>query len=182
MVYQWLQAQTILVLGNCFWSNNLVTFGKPSPKATIEISTRIKSGSNERLSKYLTVKPGCSFTRLTVVYMAGIMIGGLGLVVLETEEFRGHLTGPTFVNAMLLGFFLSDNRATMFWRARLHYWSDRLRWRWAPGRPAGTHLGDPTGAGGGGRGGGGGGDGGGTNSITVNLQPILKELCVTDLA
>ena len=128
------------------------------------------------------MNPDCSFTRLTVVYMAGIIIGGLGLVVLETEEFHLHIAGPTFVNAMLLGFFLSDNRATMFWRARLHYWSDRLRWRWAPGRPAGTHLGDPTGAGGGGRGGGGGGDGGGTNSITVNLQPILKELCVTDLA
>ena len=142
---------------------------------------------------------GCSFTRLTVVYMAGIMIGGLGLVVLETEEFRGHLTGPTFVNAMLLGFFLSDNRATMFWRARLQTWSDRLRWRWAAARQTGPHLGDPGGAGGGGAGEGDcgvsseeesrgdpgdddGGDGGGTTTITVNLQPILKELCVTDLA
>ena len=130
------------------------------------------------------------------------MIGGLGLVVLETEEFQGHLTGPTFVNAMLLGFFLSDNRATMFWRARLQTWSDRLRWSWAAGRPAGPHLGDPGGAGGGGGGaGGGGGDcgvssedesrgdvgdgdggyGGGTTTTTVNLQPIMKELCVTDL-
>ena len=132
--------------------------------------------------------------------MAGIMIGGLGLVVLETEEFRGHLTGPTFVNAMLLGFFLSDKRATMFWRARLHYWSDRLRWSWAAGRPAGPRLGDPAGAEGGGgeaggcdyrvsseeesrgdAGDGDGGYGGGTTTTTVNLQPIMKELCVTDL-
>ena len=88
--------------------------------------------------------------------MAGILIGGLGLVALDTQEFSGHITGPTSVNAMLLGFFLSDRRATMFWHTRLQHFSDRLRSSWAAWRvgPGGR-------AGGGGEPGAGGGGGGG---------------------
>ena len=131
-----------------------------------------------------TVIPDCSFTRLTVVYMAGILIASGQLVVLDTEEFRGHITISTSVNAMLLGFFLSDNRATIFWRTRLRYCSDRLRWRWAacldgPGARSG---------GGGADNGDGRGGGGGllatnnriSTTNSVNLQPMM-ELCVRDL-
>ena len=135
----------------------------------------------------MTVNPGCSFTRLTLVYMAGILIASCQLVVLDKEQFRGHITIPTSVNAMLLGFFLSDRRATKFWRTRLDSCSDRLRWCRAVW---------PDGAGGAENGGGGDGDGGGLGhggggggianknriSVTtsVNVQPMM-ELSVRDL-
>ena len=114
--------------------------------------------------------------------MAGILIACCQLVVLDTEEFRGHITIPTSVNAMLLGFFLSDSRATVFWRTRLEYCLDRLRWWWAASQ--GTPGGGADGEQGGGDGGGGeGGEGGVDGEIatnSVNLQPMM-ELSVRDL-
>ena len=135
--------------------------------------------------KYLTVNPGCSFTRLTLVYMAGILIASCQLVVLDKEQFRGHITIPTSVNAMLLGFFLSDRRATTFWRTKLVSSMERLHWCRAA-RPNGAR-GAENGVGGNGGGGGHGGGGGGittTNRISVktsvNVQPMM-ELSVRDL-
>ena len=114
--------------------------------------------------------------------MAGILIACCQLVVLDTEEFRGHLTVPTSVNAMLLGFFLSDSRATVFWRTRLQYCRDRLRWWWAArqGTPGGGDDGDHGGGDGGGGEGGEGGVDGEIATNSVNLQPMM-ELSVRDL-
>ena len=127
----------------------------------------------------MTVNPGCSFTRLTLVYMAGILIASCQLVVLDKEQFRGHITIPTSVNAMLLGFFLSDHRATTFWRTRL---VSSIVWC-----RAARLNGAENGVGGNGGGGGHGGGGGGittTNRISVktsvNVQPMM-ELSVRDL-
>ena len=116
-----------------------------------------------------------------MVYMAGILLACCQLVVLDTEEFRGHIMVPTSVNAMLLGFFLSDSRAIVFWRSRLQCWHT-LSWWWAAQHGAAAAGEGDEGAGGGSDSGVEGGIASCRKSTTnsVNLQPVM-ELCVRDL-
>ena len=48
------------------------------------------------------------------------------IVLLGTDRFAAHITIPTVVNAMLLGFFLADSRARLYWGTKVAHWRHRI--------------------------------------------------------
>ena len=118
-------------------------------------------------------------------------MGQLGL--LGSQEMVAHLTITTSINAMLLGFFLSDSRATVFWKNKLVDWANRHSWLWSVGvrgggvGGAGVDVGGIGGGGSGGVGGGGGGSGVGGDVGNERQNPCpdpqqpQEEVCVLDL-
>ena len=53
-------------------------------------------------------------------------IGTGQIVMLGTHRFAAHITIPTVVNAMLLGFFLADSRARLYWGNKIAHWRLRI--------------------------------------------------------